>query len=66
VGEKPPEISPLQYMHVQAFELLRNGMGGIDWAGLPYVVEHLGLEDVPALIDAVHTIKKFNPPKDEE
>ena len=53
-------------MHVQAFELLRNGMGGIDWAGLPYVVEHLGLEDVPALIDAVHTIKKFNPPKDEE
>ena len=66
MGEEPPEIAPLQHLHVRAFELLRNGMGGIDWAGLPYVVEHLGLDDVPALIDAVHTITTFTPPKNED
>ena len=66
MGEEPPEVSPLQHIHMRAFELLRTGMGGIDWAGLPLVVEHLGIEDVPALIDAVHTIINFKPPKDEE
>lgn len=41
-------------------------MGGLDWAGLPYVVEHLGVQDVPALIDAFETIKTYTPPKDED
>jgi hypothetical protein len=41
-------------------------MGGLDWAGLPYVVAHLGVQDVPALIEALHTIKTYSPPKDEE
>ncbi len=50
-------------MHLKAWALLKNGMGGIDWAGLPYVCAHLGLTDVPALLDAFHTIKTYNPPK---
>lgn len=41
--------------------LLKNGMGGVDWAGLPYVVAHLGITDVPALIDAIKTIKTYTP-----
>ena len=55
-----------QAIALQAFTLLKNGMGGLDWAGLPYVVAHLGVQDVPALIEALHTIKTSSPPKDEE
>ena len=55
-----------QSIALQAFTLLKNGMGGLDWAGLPFVVAHLGVQDVPALIDALHTIKTYSPPKDEE
>lgn len=55
-----------QAIALQAFTLLKNGMGGLDWAGLPYVVAHLGVQDVPALIEALHTIKTYSPPKDEE
>lgn len=55
-----------QAIALQAFTLLKNGMGGVDWAGLPFVVEHLGVQDVPALIDALHTIKTYSPPKNEE
>lgn len=51
---------------MQAWLLLKDGMGGLDWAGLPYVVAHLGVQDVPALIDALHTIKTYSPPKDKE
>lgn len=55
-----------QAIALQAFTLLKNGMGGLDWAGLPYVVAHLGVQDVPALIEALHTIKTYSPPKDED
>ena len=54
-----------QAIALQAFTLLKNGMGGVDWAGLPFVVEHLGVQDVPALIEALHTIKTYSPPKEE-
>ena len=54
-----------QAIALQAFTLLKNGMGGLDWAGLPYVVAHLGVQDVPALIEALHTIKTYSPPKEE-
>ncbi len=61
-GEEPPDADSLQRLHIQAWALLKNGMGGLDWAGLPYAVEHLGLEDVPALIDALQTIKTYQKP----
>jgi len=32
-------------------------MGGLDWAGLPLVVELLGIADVEHLIDALLAIK---------
>ena len=41
-GEEPPDADSLQRLHIQAWALLKNGMGGLDWAGLPYAVEHLG------------------------
>ena len=42
---------------IKAYNLLSNGMGGIDWAGLDVVVEMLGIEDVEALIEALLCIR---------
>jgi hypothetical protein len=42
---------------IKAYNLLSNGMGGIDWAGLDVVVEMLGIEDVEALIEALLSIR---------
>lgn len=36
-------------------------MGGVDWAGLPYVVAYLGVTDVQGLMDALLTIKTHKP-----
>jgi hypothetical protein len=41
-------------------------MGGLDWAGLPLVIELLGVADVEALIDRLLTIKTHRPPKDDD
>jgi hypothetical protein len=43
--------------------MLGNGMGGIDWAGLPLVVAMLGVDDVEALVDRMLTIKLHKPPE---
>ena len=48
-----------------AWNYLTNGHGGIDWAGLPYVVAHLGITDTPALLDrllVIKTHKQHKPP----
>lgn len=50
---------------MQAYNLLSNGMGGIDWAGLPLVVAHLGIERIDVLIDTMATIKTHQPREDE-
>lgn len=41
-------------------------MGGLDLAGLPLVVELLGVVDVEALLDRLLTIKTHKPPKDND
>lgn len=40
-------------------------MGGIDWAGLPFVSTHLGIDDIGALMNALETIKTYEPPKED-
>ena len=47
----------------QAWALLANGMGGIDWAGLPVVAAHLGIDDTHRLIDCLYTMKTHQPDK---
>lgn len=37
-----------------------NLMGGIDWAGLPVVVEVLGVTDVDRLVRQLVTIREFH------
>jgi hypothetical protein len=46
-----------QVQVIRAWNLLSNGQGGFDWAGLPVVCEHLGIADAGALIDALMVIK---------
>jgi hypothetical protein len=41
---------------------LTNGMGGIDWSGLPLVVALLGIDDVEAFVDRLLVIKTHKPP----
>jgi len=36
-------------------------MGGIDWAGLPVVVELLGITDPEAVINRLQVIKGYQP-----
>lgn len=38
-------------------------MGGLDWAGLPVVVELLGVDDIEALLLRLATIKHHRPPE---
>lgn len=48
---------------MQAYNLLSNGMGGLDWAGLEVVCAYLGITDVEPLIHALGVIKAHQPPK---
>ena len=46
---------------IRAWNLLSNGHGGLDWAGLPVVCEHLGIDDPTSLIDRLQVIKTHRP-----
>lgn len=48
---------------MQAAQLLANGMGGFDWAGLALVAGYLGCDDIEGLIDALRVIKAWRPPE---
>jgi hypothetical protein len=41
--------------------MLANGMGGLDWAGFPIVVAHLGITDVEGLLDRLEEIVHHRP-----
>lgn len=41
-------------------------MGGIDWAGLPVVVELLGITDPAAVITRMQVIKSYRPEGSQE
>jgi hypothetical protein len=51
---------------LRACHLLGNGMGGIDWAGLPFVIELLGIQDIEMFIERLTVLKLHKPPPGEE
>jgi len=55
----PPDepLSDENAAAIKAWNLLSNGMGGIDWAGLGFVAELLGVSDLEALADALLCIR---------
>lgn len=44
-------------MAIKAWNLLANGMGGLDYAGLPLVAAHLGIDDPDMLLTRFLAIK---------
>jgi hypothetical protein len=47
---------------MRVFSLLSNGMGGLDWSGLPLACDWLGIEDIDGLLYRLHTMKTHTPP----
>lgn len=45
------------------YRLLANGMGGIDWQGLPLLCGWLGVQDVEGLMHRLVAIRMHNPDK---
>ena len=42
-----------------AWSFLHTGQGSLDWAGLPVVVEYLGITDVEGLLTRLQVIKRW-------
>ena len=62
-GEDPPTVTPADNAAIRAWCLLSNGHGGIDWAGLPMVCEHIGIDDIEGLMDRLEVIRSRKPPE---
>ena len=62
-GEPPPEPTDADLLAVRVWNMLANGMGGIDWRALPLPVELFGITDIEGLIHRLLVIKSHNPPK---
>lgn len=46
--------------------MLSNGMGGYDWAGLPLMVEWIGVQDVEGLLARLHAIRQHMAQDDDK
>lgn len=57
-------IEPLQERNaraIRAWNLLANGMGGIDWNGFDRIVEHLSIDDEEWLVESLYAIRFHKP-----
>lgn len=48
---------------IYVWNTLSNGNGGLDWAGLPFVCEHVGITDIDALMSRLYVIRTHKPPE---
>lgn len=58
--------TPDEAAAIRAWNLLCNGMGGIDWAGFHLVATTLGVTDIEGLIDRLAVIKRHQPETDDD
>ncbi len=49
---------------IAVYHALKNGQGGIDWAGLPAMLEWFGVSDVAGLLQRLIVIKTYSKPTD--
>lgn len=49
---------------MNVYSLLANGMGGLDWAGLPLLVGWFGIKDTEGLMHRISVIKLHRAQKD--
>jgi hypothetical protein len=47
---------------IAVFHALKTGQGGIDWAGLPTMLEWFGVSDVAGLLQRLIVIKTYRKP----
>jgi hypothetical protein len=62
-GIDPPQQTEADWLAIAVWNLLTNGHGGIDWAGLPYAVALHGVTDLAGLITRLQVIKLHKPPE---
>lgn len=60
-----PRSDELDRMALRIHNLLSNGTGGIDWAGVPLWVELLGVRDVEGLLLRLETIVIHRAPEEQ-
>jgi hypothetical protein len=64
--DEAPELATAWSMVVfDAWAHLSNGSGGIDFAGMPVVVEMLGIADPARLLDSIRVIREHRPARPE-
>ena len=61
-GTDPPEQSEGDAQAIEVWNMLTNGMGGIDWSGLPYAAALFGVTDMAGLMHRLKVIKLHRPP----
>jgi hypothetical protein len=60
--DEPPQPTDDETMALTVFNILKNGSGGLDFAGLPLVAEWLGVQDVAGLLQRLVVIKSYRKP----
>lgn len=60
-GEDPPEATPDDAVALRVLRMLSNGMGGIDWAGLPLACAIHSVDDVEMLVHRLVAAKNHRP-----
>jgi hypothetical protein len=53
----PPPRGEADGHAIAVWNYLSNGMGGLDWSGLPLVTEYLGITDIEGLMARLIVIK---------
>ena len=61
-GEEPPQADPLDTVAIRCWNLLADGQGGLNWAGLELVAAWLGVDDLDGLLQRLQVIKLHKPP----
>lgn len=65
-GQAPPQQTEDDAQAIHVWNLLSDGRGGLDWAGLPYAVALHGVSDVAGLLHRLTVIKLHRPPQQRD
>lgn len=65
-GEPEAHASADDELAIRGWNLLSNGMGALDWSGLPIVCALLGVTDIEGFITRLSVIKSHRPDAEPE
>lgn len=58
-------MTPRFQRAISCWNMLSNGMGGIDWNGFPLALARFGVDDLETLMDDLNVIKTHKPDDEE-